>query len=230
MKISRLCLFSVLLGGVAAHAQTADNLHEGTVLTYDAVSNPTQPYSFKWWGTVSRYYFILQSENLEDWSYFPYAAIGAGGVEGVDFATNANPIFVRIYATSDVNSPPYILDADLDGISNGDELVAGAPYDIFGAEAIVDSDGDGLPDYWEVFYFGDLSRDGTGDYDGDGISDSFEWQARTNPVVDQSATHEADAIGLRRYTYDSVGRVATVSGPVRLTYTFDDEGNLESAQ
>ena len=34
-----------------------------------------------------------------------------------------------------------------------------------------DSDGDGMPDAWEVATFGDLTRDGTGDYDGDGYTD-----------------------------------------------------------
>jgi len=30
-----------------------------------------------------------------------------------------------------------------------------------------DSDGDGLPDGWELAYFNTLERDGTGDFDGD---------------------------------------------------------------
>src|SRR5207249_3353675 len=45
-----------------------------------------------------------------------------------------------------------------------------------------DSDGDGLPDDWEMAYFGDLTRDGTGDFDGDGQSDLAEFRAGTNPT------------------------------------------------
>ena len=37
--------------------------------------------------------------------------------------------------------------------------------------AIVDTDGDGMDDQWEMYYFGTLARDGTGDFDGDGVSD-----------------------------------------------------------
>ncbi len=45
-----------------------------------------------------------------------------------------------------------------------------------------DSDGDGLDDFWENFYFGDLSRDGSGDQDGDGLSDALESENRANPT------------------------------------------------
>ena len=46
---------------------------------------------------------------------------------------------------------------------------------------VVDSDHDGLPDDWEMKYFGTLDRDGTGDYDGDGISDLDEYRNGTDP-------------------------------------------------
>jgi hypothetical protein len=49
-----------------------------------------------------------------------------------------------------------------------------------------DSDGDGLPDDWEVTYFGDLTHDGSGDTDGDGLSDLAEYKAGTNPANDSS--------------------------------------------
>jgi Tol biopolymer transport system component len=50
----------------------------------------------------------------------------------------------------------------------------------------VDSDGDGLDDDWEMTYFGDLSRDGTGDFDHDGQTDREEFLAGTNPTSDES--------------------------------------------
>jgi len=218
---------AIFLAG-SLSAQTADDLNEGTVISHDEANAPT-PYSFKWWGRNGFYYFIEQSETLTEWTYFPYAVIGSDGVEGIDFDTNSDKLFLRLRFTDDTNSPPFILDFDQDGISNGDELVEGSPFDIFGAEAIVDSDGDGLPDYWEDFHFGDLGRDGTGDFDNDGILDAFEWQARTNPTEDQAVDHHADTIGLARFTYDSLGRLTEIEGAVKLSYDFDDEGNLKSA-
>lgn len=46
-----------------------------------------------------------------------------------------------------------------------------------------DIDGDGLPDVWETRYFGDLRRDGSGDYDGDGSTDREEYLNNTDPTI-----------------------------------------------
>jgi len=49
-----------------------------------------------------------------------------------------------------------------------------------------DSDNDGMDDDFEVTYFGNLSRDGSVDFDGDGQSDRDEFRAGTNPANDSS--------------------------------------------
>lgn len=45
-----------------------------------------------------------------------------------------------------------------------------------------DSDGDGMSDVWEIEYFGNLDRDGTGDFDEDDISDLNEYLNGTDPT------------------------------------------------
>ena len=52
--------------------------------------------------------------------------------------------------------------------------------------AAADSDHDGLDDDWEMAYFGTLANDGTGDYDGDGLTDYAEFLAGTDPINDGS--------------------------------------------
>ncbi len=44
-----------------------------------------------------------------------------------------------------------------------------------------DSDNDQLEDAWEMAIFGDLAQDGTGDADGDGLTDLGEHDAKTDP-------------------------------------------------
>ena len=58
--------------------------------------------------------------------------------------------------------------------------------DVQVALPFVDSNGNGMDDNWEMAYFGNLSRTGTGDFDGDGMSDFAEYKAGTNPTDAQS--------------------------------------------
>jgi hypothetical protein len=59
-----------------------------------------------------------------------------------------------------------------------------------------DDDSNEMPDDWEVETFGDMSRDGTGDYDSDGITDLDEYLAGTDPTVSDSiADNETDTQG-----------------------------------
>lgn len=46
----------------------------------------------------------------------------------------------------------------------------------------VDTDGDGVPDGWEITYFGSTGRNLAGDSDHDGISDLAEYIAGTSPM------------------------------------------------
>jgi len=52
----------------------------------------------------------------------------------------------------------------------------------FRIAAVTDLDGDGMDDAWEAGYFGGTSRDGTGDFDGDGYSDFDEFMGGTDPT------------------------------------------------
>jgi hypothetical protein len=53
--------------------------------------------------------------------------------------------------------------------------------------SIYDSDGDGMLDAWEMLYFGSLDRDGTGDFDQDGISDLEEFLYGSDPTIEEHA-------------------------------------------
>jgi hypothetical protein len=62
-----------------------------------------------------------------------------------------------------------------------------------------DVDGDGLADWWEIQYFGNLSQTASGDPDGDGITNLQEYQQGRNPT--KSALPDANgAVDLKVYT------------------------------
>ena len=52
---------------------------------------------------------------------------------------------------------------------------------VFGFD-LSDGDGDGLPDWWEMIYFGSLSQTAAGDYDGDGTSNLSEYLQGRDPT------------------------------------------------
>ena len=61
-------------------------------------------------------------------------------------------------------------------LSNGSGSVLSDPAFLY-----IDSNGNGLPDSWEVAHFGNLDQTATGDFDGDGVSNLQEFLDGTNP-------------------------------------------------
>src|SRR5205814_343596 len=63
---------------------------------------------------------------------------------------------------------------------------SGQPYAFTGSlteNCNGDADSDGLPDSWEVHYFGNItSQNGTGDADGDGLTNRQEYLGSSNPT------------------------------------------------
>ena len=105
------------------------------------------------------------------------------------------------------------------------DLVSGdfnASRDFFQAElSAEDSDQDGLADDWEYAYFNNLSRNGSGDFDGDGQTDAEEYRAGTSPIRGESVLR---VITLRR-SGDSEWRVLWSAVPGK-TYAIERRGLL----
>jgi hypothetical protein len=73
------------------------------------------------------------------------------------------------------------------------------------ADSAGDSDSDGLPDAWELSYFGDLSQGPDDQGDGDGFTNIHEYELGTDP------TDPTDAPSLgHHYEYDALGRLKRV--------------------
>lgn len=69
-------------------------------------------------------------------------------------------------------------------LTNGSGSVTSSPAPLW-----IDSRGCGMPDWWQLYYFGNLTNLATGDYDGDGVSNLQEFLDGTNPTNSASARY-----------------------------------------
>lgn len=193
-------------------AQLATDPNEGLWIKRDAPGI----YTMRWYGRLGHTYFVQQSSDLLIWTYRTDIEAGLNLVIPYGFTASSDRFFVRLKHTDIPTNDPLNADFDHDGISNIDELSHG--LDPF---SNTDSDGDGLPDDWERFYFGNLLKDGTLDSDGDGFTDKEEFLLGLNPTVDDSV-----AASLPELSYDALGRLQTAGA---VTYSYDAEGNIVTA-
>lgn len=100
-----------------------------------------------------------------------------------DRLTGADPVFLFELA----GHPPFVSFSDIFGTDLDPDVVF-SPTDV--RIPSDDSDGDGLPDEYELAFYGDLTTsDGTGDHDGDGDNDLTEWIRGTDPTDPSSRFH-----------------------------------------
>lgn len=192
-----LFLLSVLLSSVM-HGQTATDANLGSTLSADSSTTPTT-YTFSWWGKSERHYIVETTPDLFTWSFLPnFNPTGSDAVLGIQFTTDAGKYFFR--------------------------AIQFDPNDV---SALGDTDTDGLPDKWELYHFGDLTRDGSGDWNNDGLLDRDAFRFGLNPKgADESQTAGKFDV----FNYDARGWLdgITLTGSPARTLTLDNEGNIQA--
>jgi hypothetical protein len=147
---------------LGAYAQGPFDLNSGSKIAY---SGSTGAYTFSWWGTGGNTYLIETSDDLVNWTYLPIVETGFNTVTRWGFTSTSANLFLRLeYITVPANQ--------LSGsVFNGP-----------------DNNGNGLPDDWELFYFGYLGVDPNLDPDGQGFTNLQDYQNGNNPIANQAVS------------------------------------------
>ena len=136
-------------------------------------------------------------------SNYVYVADGTNGLVVLDIKTPSAPVLVAHIATAGPASGVFV--------SGGYTYVAEGSSGMEIFSLLSDSDQDGLLDSWEIRWFGNLSRDGKGDFDGDGVSDWGEYLAGlnpTNPDTDGDGLRDGDEVQI----YNTDPRIVDTDG------------------
>lgn len=184
---SVLCMGAISGGSLLA--QSSADLNEGSVLTK---GNPG--WDFDWWGRLGRTYFVQTSEDLVEWEYMPFIEAGASDVLGWAFNSTADRFFVRLKYTDVPVADVDTADFDFDGVGNADELAQTSdPF------TWADSDADGLPDDWEMFWWGNLAASASGINSATGLTHLTSFLERRSPL-EGAVTSLPEAVSLVVYS------------------------------
>ena len=181
-KSARYGILLLLASGITratSEPQPQVSFTEGASSTWNA----------DWSGVSARTYFLEWSLDLVNWSYAPLVEF-CTGLKSFGINTQSEEkFFVRLHHADDtpVATLQQARDADFDsdGISNAFEVeeIGSNPFD--SSSVGIDSDQDGMPDWWENLHGLDPNdpADANGDLVGDGVSNLVKYKTGRNPQV-----------------------------------------------
>jgi hypothetical protein len=146
------------------------NVGEGQsqVMVYFEDNAPNLAPNFK---TNSKYFYHITNDNIE----FDATASTGNIIDYIwDFGDG-------IFGTGDTTTHSYNEEGNYNVIlvvRDGNGLIKSISHTLY----VHDQDADGLPDDWEVDFFGGITQQqGNQDYDGDGLTNQEEYEYNTNP-------------------------------------------------
>jgi hypothetical protein len=152
-----LPLFLILMAGTWCRLSAQTSI-DATISSSLAVDGSTTPptWTYSWWGLFGYRYVVQVSPDLQSW--IELSGINPAGQDA------------DISITYDVQgADKYFFRA--------------IQYDPATTSGFIDTDSDGLPDWWERTWFGDLSATASGNPDSDSRTNVQEFHLGTNPTA-----------------------------------------------
>ncbi len=167
-------------------------------------------------GAGAGYVFTRSAGVWTQQAYLKPVAVGttqAGDNFGFSVAVSGDTVVVGAWkedsSTTGVNSPP-----------NEGSIDSGAAYTFTGFGTLLDADGDGLLDSWELTYWPTIvGHSALDDFDHDGYSELLELALGLNPTL-------SDAGGLPPVTNEGGFLTMTITKHVGVTYEVQSAGTL----
>ncbi len=154
----------------------------------------------RWYGHANRTYFIQISDpndHLRKWVWAPNIEVGHDQDISYEADGTSDKGFYRLWFSDQPTADPDGDDFDYDGLTNLAEVSTHQTNPLK-----ADTDGDGMPDDWEIDNYLDPNDDGSinpanganGDPDGDGLTNEFEYWYWGDPHLT-----DTDGDGLNDY-------------------------------
>jgi hypothetical protein len=161
-------------------------------------------------GPVNGTFTITRTGGNQALPLTVYYLLSGTATNGTDYQTLSGWVQIKANTSSTNIILTPIADTDCEGNETVILTLLPYPYYDVGTPSTAtvtitdppncDSDGDGLPDSWEMQYFNGLGETATGDWDHDGLSNLQEYRLGTNPKVYDSVNGLTSGNGLELFT------------------------------